>query len=285
MSMPLMSRMRGLPGRNVPRCGWKDWPGERLPGRGAARSRGRRPVRRGGGRAADRRLLAGPDDFAAGRHRGGQPGSGIQVAVVDWPAAAAALGTGLPCSGGERRLLQVTASLAAGIPVDLRDAAAGLDGRAPGWSRGRAACLRAPGHAVIPGRRSRPAVPSPGRHGCGTGSPAGSPRYGERDDEVEPPAGRRQPRHLEGQRAAEDARRPRPGDQRGQDVRPVVREPERRQARRPGRDLRRARLRDRRAAGPRARPGRRPAADRGRRRRGGAAVVPRRRDGRSLPPP
>ena len=51
------------------------------------------------------------------------------MAVVDWPAAAGALGTGLPCSGGERRLLQVTASLAAGIPVDLRDAAAGLDGR------------------------------------------------------------------------------------------------------------------------------------------------------------
>ena len=33
------------------------------------------------------------------------------------------------CPGGERRLLQVTFSLAAGIPVDLRDTAAGLDGR------------------------------------------------------------------------------------------------------------------------------------------------------------
>ncbi|MFI5064547.1 MAG: hypothetical protein ACHP9Z_11300 [Streptosporangiales bacterium] len=57
------------------------------------------------------------------------PGSRTQMAVIDWPAAAGALGAGLPCSGGERRLLQVTASLAAGIPVDLRDAAAGLDGR------------------------------------------------------------------------------------------------------------------------------------------------------------
>lgn len=57
------------------------------------------------------------------------PGSGTQIAVVDWPAAAAALGNSLPCSGGERRLLQATASLAAGIPVDLRDAAAGLDHR------------------------------------------------------------------------------------------------------------------------------------------------------------
>ena len=57
------------------------------------------------------------------------PGSGTQVAVIDWPAAAGALGRSLPCSGGERRLLRVTASLAAGIPVDLRDAAVGLDGR------------------------------------------------------------------------------------------------------------------------------------------------------------
>jgi hypothetical protein len=35
----------------------------------------------------------------------------------------------LPCSGGERRILQLSASLAGGIPVDLRDAVTGLDGR------------------------------------------------------------------------------------------------------------------------------------------------------------
>jgi hypothetical protein len=57
------------------------------------------------------------------------PGSGIQIAVVDWPAAAGALGASLPCQAGERRLLQVTASLAAGIPAGLRDAAAGPGGR------------------------------------------------------------------------------------------------------------------------------------------------------------
>jgi hypothetical protein len=57
------------------------------------------------------------------------PGSGTQMAPAGWPAAAGALGAGLPCPGGERRLLQVTASLAAGIPAGLRDAAAGLDGR------------------------------------------------------------------------------------------------------------------------------------------------------------
>jgi hypothetical protein len=76
------------------------------------------------------------------------PGSGIQVAVVDWPAAAAALGRSLPCSGGERRLLQVTASLAAGIPVDLRDAAAGLDGRNARLVA--SAVLHASGHRSMP---------------------------------------------------------------------------------------------------------------------------------------
>jgi hypothetical protein len=35
----------------------------------------------------------------------------------------------LPCSGGERRILQLSASLAGGIPVDLRDAVTGLDDR------------------------------------------------------------------------------------------------------------------------------------------------------------
>ena len=57
------------------------------------------------------------------------PGSGKPVAVVDWPAAVAALGTSLPCSGGEQRMLRITASLADGIPVDLRDTLTGLDDR------------------------------------------------------------------------------------------------------------------------------------------------------------
>ena len=30
------------------------------------------------------------------------PGSGTPVAVIDWPAAVTALGTSLPCSGGEQ---------------------------------------------------------------------------------------------------------------------------------------------------------------------------------------
>jgi hypothetical protein len=50
------------------------------------------------------------------------------MAVIDWPTAIAALDNGgLPCSGGERRVLRLAASLADGIPVDLRDAFTGMD--------------------------------------------------------------------------------------------------------------------------------------------------------------
>jgi len=55
--------------------------------------------------------------------------SGTHMAAIDWDAAAAALAVGeLPCSG-ERRVLALAASLAAGIPVDLGDAVGGLDDR------------------------------------------------------------------------------------------------------------------------------------------------------------
>jgi len=56
-------------------------------------------------------------------------GSGQPAAVIDWPAAIAALGSSLPCSGGEQRILKITASLADGIPVDLQDTLTGLDDR------------------------------------------------------------------------------------------------------------------------------------------------------------
>lgn len=50
------------------------------------------------------------------------------VACVDWPAAIHALDTGdLPCSGGEQRMLRLTAGLADGIPVDLRETPTGID--------------------------------------------------------------------------------------------------------------------------------------------------------------
>jgi hypothetical protein len=50
------------------------------------------------------------------------------MAAIDWDAATAALHAGeLPCSGGERRVLELASSLSGGIPVDLRDAVTGLD--------------------------------------------------------------------------------------------------------------------------------------------------------------
>jgi hypothetical protein len=50
------------------------------------------------------------------------------MATIDWDAAVTALHAGeLPCSGGERRILQLAASLAGNIPVDLSDTVTGLD--------------------------------------------------------------------------------------------------------------------------------------------------------------
>jgi hypothetical protein len=51
-----------------------------------------------------------------------------KLAHVDWQAAITAINTGaLPCSSGEGQILRVAASLADGIPVDLRDAVTGID--------------------------------------------------------------------------------------------------------------------------------------------------------------
>jgi hypothetical protein len=49
------------------------------------------------------------------------------VAAVDFAAAAEAMQGVLPCSAGERQVLLVAASIAEGIPVDLREAALSLD--------------------------------------------------------------------------------------------------------------------------------------------------------------
>jgi len=49
------------------------------------------------------------------------------VAVVDFAAAADAVQGVLPCSDGERQVLLVAASIAEGIPVDLREAALCMD--------------------------------------------------------------------------------------------------------------------------------------------------------------
>ncbi|MCA1679128.1 MAG: hypothetical protein LC777_09400, partial [Actinobacteria bacterium] len=54
--------------------------------------------------------------------------SGSAMTFVDWPAAVAALDSGrLPCSSSEGQVLRLAASIAEGIPVDLRQAVCGLD--------------------------------------------------------------------------------------------------------------------------------------------------------------
>src|SRR5271154_2342076 len=83
-----------------------------------------------------------------------------------------------------------------------------------------------------------------------SGRPAGWRGWGR---EVEPAPGCRQPRHLEGQRAAADARRGGLEDQRREDVGAVVGPPGQHQAVRPGRHLRRGGLRRGGTADPRAR--------------------------------
>ena len=52
------------------------------------------------------------------------------MAAIDWDAAITALNAGeLSCSAGERRNLKGAASIAADVPLGLRDTATGLDAR------------------------------------------------------------------------------------------------------------------------------------------------------------
>jgi len=67
------------------------------------------------------------------------------MAAVDFVAAADALEMGvLPCSGGEGRMLRIAASIAAGVPADLREAVTGLDENSAVLAA--AAMLHAAGH-------------------------------------------------------------------------------------------------------------------------------------------
>jgi hypothetical protein len=62
----------------------------------------------------------------AGRH----VFTGQALASVDLVAAVESLEAGaLPCSSGERQVLLVAASIAEGVPVDLREALSALDAR------------------------------------------------------------------------------------------------------------------------------------------------------------
>ena len=67
------------------------------------------------------------DDFTSRFIEHGTSG-GTPMAAIDWDAAITALHAGaLPCSAGERRILLLSASLAAGTPVGLRDTVTGID--------------------------------------------------------------------------------------------------------------------------------------------------------------
>jgi hypothetical protein len=71
--------------------------------------------------------------------------SGQPLAAVDFVAAAGALEAGvLPCSGGEGRVLRIAASIAEGVPVDMREVVTGLDEDNAGLAA--VAVLRAAGH-------------------------------------------------------------------------------------------------------------------------------------------
>ena len=68
---------------------------------------------------------------------------GAPLAFLDWGAAAGALTAGrLVCSNSQEQVLRIAASLAEGVPVDLRDAVCGLDDRnlalvaATAWTAG-----------------------------------------------------------------------------------------------------------------------------------------------------
>jgi hypothetical protein len=85
------------------------------------------------------------DDFLRHMHNVPDPADGTPIATIDWTEAITGLDQGrLPCSGSERRMLRIAASLADGIPVDLRDALTGLDAR--NTELVRDAVTRATGH-------------------------------------------------------------------------------------------------------------------------------------------
>jgi hypothetical protein len=74
--------------------------------------------------------------------------SGQVMAAVDFEAAAGALTAGvLPCSRSEGQMLQLAASIAAGVPVDLGGAVSGLDAGNAGLVV--SAVLRAAGHRGV----------------------------------------------------------------------------------------------------------------------------------------
>ncbi|MGH3157748.1 MAG: hypothetical protein ACRDNF_14380 [Streptosporangiaceae bacterium] len=85
---------------------------------------------------------------------------GREVAAIDFAGAADAVQGMLPCSDGERQVLLVAASIAEGLPVDLREAALCMDAanaaraaRAVCYAAGRPRTGRAGGLTRLDARR------------------------------------------------------------------------------------------------------------------------------------
>jgi hypothetical protein len=95
-----------------------------------AAAAGIRPDEAGTGLIISHGTFLHRDDFTRHVETAASISDGTPMAWINWDAVVTALDTGLlPASGGEKRILRVAASLAAGYPVSLRDAIPGLDQR------------------------------------------------------------------------------------------------------------------------------------------------------------
>jgi hypothetical protein len=85
------------------------------------------PAEAGTGLLISHGTILAREDFRAFVHTGTSITDGATaMAWIDWDAAITAR---LPLSGGEHRILQLAASIAAGLPASLHDTIPGLDTR------------------------------------------------------------------------------------------------------------------------------------------------------------
>ena len=96
---------------------------------------------------AHRGWLEREDFLQVAVEAGWEPFRDREVAAIDFAAAASAVQGMLPCSDGERQVVLVAASIAGGIPVDLREAALCMD--AANAARAARAICHAAGCRVV----------------------------------------------------------------------------------------------------------------------------------------
>jgi hypothetical protein len=93
-----------------------------------AAAEGLAPDAAAAGLVSSHQALLHRDDFTRHIETAACISNGTPMAWIDWDAVIADLGSGrLPLSSGERRIVRIAASLAAGHPVSLRDVLPGLD--------------------------------------------------------------------------------------------------------------------------------------------------------------